>query len=135
MVLLSVRSLYRAGSFTAAARKLARYKLDLVGVQEVRWDREGTVRAGDYNFLYGKECAIRRVQVIQDGLKLNGTHQLLVYASYVSILGGSIHTIKKNAEALVVASKETGLEVNADKTYNRSLICSLARLFNSAPRS
>jgi hypothetical protein len=94
---LSVRSLYRAGSFTAAARKLARYKLDLVGVQEVRWDREGTVRAGDYNFLYGKECAIRRVQVIQDGLKLNGTHQLLVYASYVSILGGSIHTIKKNA--------------------------------------
>ena len=43
-------SLYRAGSFTAAARELARFKLDLVGVQEVRWDREGTVRAGDYNF-------------------------------------------------------------------------------------
>jgi hypothetical protein len=33
----------------------------------------------------------------------------------VDILGGSIHTIKENAEALVVASKETGLEVNADK--------------------
>jgi len=33
---------------------LARYKLDLVGVQEVRWDREGTVRAGDYDFFYGK---------------------------------------------------------------------------------
>jgi len=39
----NVRSLYRAGSFIAAARELARYKLDLVGVQEVRWDREGTV--------------------------------------------------------------------------------------------
>jgi len=39
-------------------------------------------------------------------LKLNGTYQLLVYA-YVYILGGSIHTIKENAEALVVASKET----------------------------
>jgi len=38
----------------AAARKLAIYKLDLVGVQEVRWDREGTVRAGNYNFFYGK---------------------------------------------------------------------------------
>ena len=49
-----VRSLYRAGSFIAAARELARYILDLVGVQEVRWDREGTVRAGDYNFYYGK---------------------------------------------------------------------------------
>ena len=33
---------------------LARYKLDVVGVQEVRWDKEGTVRAGDYNFFYGK---------------------------------------------------------------------------------
>ena len=50
----NVRSQYRAGSFTAAARELTRYKLDLVGVQEVKWDREGTVRTGDYNFFYGK---------------------------------------------------------------------------------
>jgi exonuclease III len=46
----NVRSPYRAGSLTAAAWKLARYKLDLVGVQEVRWDKGGTVRAGGYNF-------------------------------------------------------------------------------------
>ena len=38
----------------AAARELARYKLDLVGVQEVRWEKEGTVKAGDYSFFYGK---------------------------------------------------------------------------------
>jgi hypothetical protein len=44
-------------------------------------------------------------------LKLNGTHQLLVYADDVNI-----HTIGKNTEALVIASKETGLEVNAEKT-------------------
>jgi len=62
------------------------------------------------------EYTIRRVQVNQDGLKLNGKHQLLVYADDVNKLGGSIHTTKKNAEALVVASKETGLEVNADRT-------------------
>ena len=37
----NLRSLYRAGSLMAAARELARYKLDLVGVQEVRWDKEG----------------------------------------------------------------------------------------------
>jgi len=43
-------------------------------------------------------------------------HQLLVYDDDVNILGGSVHTIKENAEALVVASKEIGLEVNADKT-------------------
>jgi len=44
----NVRSLYRAGSFMTATRELTRSKLDLVGVQEVRWDRGGTVRAGDY---------------------------------------------------------------------------------------
>jgi len=49
-------------------------------------------------------------------LKLNGKHQLLVDADDVNILGGSVHTMKKNTEALVVASKEIGLEVNADKT-------------------
>jgi hypothetical protein len=54
--------------------------------------------------------------VTQDGLKLNGTHQLLVYADDVNILGGSVHIIKKNVEALVVAWKEIRLEVNADKT-------------------
>jgi hypothetical protein len=46
----NVRSLYRAGSLMAAARELTRHKSDLVGVQEVRWDKEGTVKAGDYSF-------------------------------------------------------------------------------------
>jgi exonuclease III len=50
----NVKSLYTAGSLMAAARELARYKLDLVGVQEVRWDKEGTVQVGDYSFFYGK---------------------------------------------------------------------------------
>ena len=39
---------------TAVTRELARYKLNLVGVQEVRWDKGGTVREGDCNFFYGK---------------------------------------------------------------------------------
>jgi len=50
----NIRSLYRAGSLTAAARELARYKLDLAKIEEVRWDKGGTVRAGDYSFFYGK---------------------------------------------------------------------------------
>jgi len=61
------------------------------------------------------EYAIRRVHVDQDGLKLSGTHQLLVYAYDVNILGGSVYTIKENAEALIVTGKECGVEVNADK--------------------
>ena len=68
-------------------------------------------------FNFALECAIRRVQVNQGGLKLNGTHQLLVYADD-NILGGSVHSIKENAASLVAARKEIGLEVNADKTKN-----------------
>ena len=65
---------------------------------------------------FALEYAIRKVQVIQDGLTLNGTHQLLVYPDDVNKLGGSVHTIKEIAEALIVASKKIGLEVNVDKT-------------------
>jgi hypothetical protein len=49
----NVRSLYRAGSLTAAAREFARYKLNLVGVHEVRWDKQGIIV-----FSTGKEIKI-----------------------------------------------------------------------------
>ena len=67
-------------------------------------------------FNFSLEYASRRVQVNQDGLKLNSTHQLLVHADDVNVLGGSVHTVKENAGALIVVGKETGLEVSADKT-------------------
>jgi len=67
-------------------------------------------------FNFALEYAIRRVQVNQDGLKLNGTHQLLAYAYDINIQGGSINTLKENAEALVAAAREIGIEVGADKT-------------------
>ena len=67
-------------------------------------------------FNFALEYAIRRALVNQDGLKLNGTLQLLVYVDDVNILGGCLHTIREKAEALIVASKEIGLEVNAVKT-------------------
>jgi hypothetical protein len=49
-------------------------------------------------------------------MKLNGAYQLLDYIDNVVILGGSVYTIKKNTEALLFASNEIGLEVNADTT-------------------
>ena len=67
-------------------------------------------------FKFALEYAVRRVQVNRDGLKLNGTHQLLAYADDANILGGSIHTLKENAEALITATRENGLEVSTDKT-------------------
>jgi hypothetical protein len=50
----NVRSMYRAGSLRAVAEEISKYNLDLVGVQDVRWDRGGTQPAGEYTFFYGK---------------------------------------------------------------------------------
>ena len=49
-------------------------------------------------------------------MKLNGTHQFLVYAHDVNILDGSVYTIKKNTEAVIVTSKENGLEADDEDT-------------------
>jgi exonuclease III len=81
----NVRSLFRSGSLMTVARELVRYKLDLVGVQEVRWDKGSTVRTGDCTFFYGKGgeshqlgigffvhqsivSAIKRVEFISDSM-------------------------------------------------------------------
>jgi hypothetical protein len=49
----NVRSLYRSGSLKTVSGELAKYNLDLVGVQEVGWDKGGTEPASDYTFFYG----------------------------------------------------------------------------------
>jgi exonuclease III len=53
----NVRSLYRSDYLKTVSGELAKYKLDLVGVQEVRWDKGGTEPAGDCTFFYGNENA------------------------------------------------------------------------------
>jgi hypothetical protein len=64
-------------------------------------------------FNFAVEYAIRKVQENQVGLTSNGTHQLLVYADDVNLLGDNIDAIK-NMETLIDASKEVGLEVNTE---------------------
>jgi hypothetical protein len=62
-------------------------------------------------FNFALEYDIRRVQINQDGLKLNGSEQCLIYANDVNILGGTVHSMK-NTVGLLVA----GRMVNSDKT-------------------
>jgi hypothetical protein len=60
--------------------------------------------------------AIRRVQENQEGLKFNGTHQILAQADDVNIVRQNTDTIKKNTETLLDASKMVGVEVKTEKT-------------------
>ena len=62
-----------SGPITAVAREFARYKLDLLGVQEVRWNERGTVRTGDYFVSIEKEMKI-----------INGQQEFFVHHRIVS---------------------------------------------------
>jgi hypothetical protein len=51
----SVKCLYRAGSLMAVPKEISKYKLELVGVQEVRFERGGTEPPGEHTFFCRNE--------------------------------------------------------------------------------
>jgi hypothetical protein len=56
-----------------------------------------------FNFV--SKHSIKKIQENEVGLELNGTHQLLVYADNVNLLGDSVNTIKEKTETLLQASR------------------------------
>jgi hypothetical protein len=56
-------------------------------------------------------------------MRLNGTHQLLIYADDVNMLDKSMNTIRKNKEALSEESREVSLEVNIERTRYMVVSC------------
>jgi signal recognition particle subunit SEC65 len=65
---------------------------------------------------FALDYAIRKVQENEIGLELNRTHQLLIYADDVNLLGYIVNSIEENLETLSQASRDIGLEINAEKT-------------------
>jgi hypothetical protein len=81
-----------------------------------------------WRFNFALEYAIRKVQENQVELKLNGTHQLLVYADDATLLGDNIDTVKKSTGILNAVSTQVGLEVNAEKPSILVCCCLVTRM-------
>jgi exonuclease III len=126
----NVRSLYRAGSLVTVSKELSKYRLDLVGVQEVRWEGVGTESAGQYAFLYGKRnknhelctdffvheriiSAVKRVEFVSDRMP------------YIILRGRWCHTVVLN----IHAPTEDKIDDVKDSFYEE-----LQRVFDKFPK-
>jgi hypothetical protein len=103
--LWNVGSLYRAGSLVVVSEELSKCKLDLVGVQEARWEGGGTKPAGEYTFFYGKgndNCDLCTVffflykRIIS---AVKGVESVSDRMSYVILRGHWCHVIVLNVHA------------------------------------
>jgi hypothetical protein len=51
----NVRNLYRGGALSSVTSEVEKYRMDLVGVQKVSWEGNGTFESGNYILFYGED--------------------------------------------------------------------------------
>jgi hypothetical protein len=138
----NVRSLYRAGSLRTVAEERSKYKLDLLGVQEVRWGGGCTEPAGEYTFFYGKgnenhelgagfsihkriTSAVKRVELVSDRMSYIMLELASVRMSYIMLRGHSCDIIVLN----VHAPSEDKIDDMKDRLYEE-----LEHVFDKFPK-
>jgi hypothetical protein len=128
------RSLQRTGPLKTVARELGKYKLDLVGVQEVRWEKGGTERAEDYTFFCGQGngdhqrqfffvhkrivSAVRRVKFTSVRLSY-----IILRSRWCNIIALNVHDPRKDESDDVKDSfyEELGRVFGQFPTYDKSV--------------
>jgi hypothetical protein len=96
---------------------IGKYLSDIFSIQN--YLKQDALSSLLFNFALAYDSKVQETQV---GLKINGIHQLLVYADDVNLLGDNISTVKKNIEILIISSREIDLKVNAKKTLKYTLL-------------
>jgi hypothetical protein len=111
----NVRKLYRSVSLTAAARELARYRLDLLGLHEVRWDKERTVRAGQYI------CVRKRKRKSSNGNRILVHHRIVTAVQRVEFVSDRMSYIVLRGHwpnIIVLNVRAPSEEKSADSNYS-----------------
>jgi hypothetical protein len=88
--------LYRAGSLETVLREVLKYKLDLVGAREIRWDGDGTEPAGEYTLLYRKGNKNHELGESYQQLRVEFVRDRM---SYIILRGRRCHIIVQNVHA------------------------------------
>jgi exonuclease III len=101
----NIRSLYRTGSLMTVLRELSRYRLDFVGVQEVRWEGSDTAPAGEYTFFYRKG---NENHELGTGFFVHKRIILAVKRVYIILRGRGFHIIVLNVH---VPTEDTNNDV------------------------